>query len=144
MERAAWPPAAGDNWIGVPNIAGAVAALPSGSRVLLTIGRKEIAPFLTRSDISGVARMIEKSFLPMPSNWQLILARPPFSFEDERKLLHDHGISHLVTKNAGGAQTEAKLLAARALQLPVIMIARPTKPQAQTFASAPALVAALK
>ena len=60
LEREPWVPAAGDRWIGVPNIAGAVAALPSGSRVLLTIGRKEIAPFLSRSDISGVARMIEK------------------------------------------------------------------------------------
>jgi precorrin-6A/cobalt-precorrin-6A reductase len=144
LEREPWAPAVRDHWIGVPTIAGAVAALPSGARVLLTIGRKEIAPFLARSDIFGVARMIEKSPLPMPPNWQLLLARPPFSFEDERKLLHDHHISHLVTKNAGGVQTEAKLLAARALNLPVIMIARPTKPKGQTFASAPALVAALK
>jgi precorrin-6A/cobalt-precorrin-6A reductase len=144
LEREAWQPAAGDSWIGVLNITRAVDALPSGSRVLLTIGRKEIAPFLARRDISGVARMIEKSPLPMPPNWELILARPPFSFKDERKLLHDHHISHLVTKNAGGAQTEAKLLAARALNLPVIMIARPDKPKGQTFASALALVAALK
>jgi precorrin-6A/cobalt-precorrin-6A reductase len=144
LEREPWAPAAADHWIGVPTIAGAVAALPSGARVLLTIGRKEIAPFLARSDISGVARMIEKPALPMPSDWQLILARPPFSLGDERKLLHDHHISYLVTKNAGGVQTEAKLLAARVLHLPVIMIARPDKPKGQTFASAPALVAALK
>ena len=144
LEREPWLPAAGDRWIGVPNIAGAVAALPSGSRVLLTIGRKEIAPFLARGDISGVARMIEKSALPTAPNWQLILARPPFSFGGRTQLCVTSNISHLVTKNAGGAQTEAKLLAARALDLPVIMIARPAKPKAQTFASAPALVAALK
>jgi precorrin-6A/cobalt-precorrin-6A reductase len=144
LEREPWLPAVADHWIGVPNIASAVDAVPPGARVLLTIGRKEIAPFLARGDISGVARMIEKPPLPMATNWQLILARPPFNFEDERKLLNDHHISHLVTKNAGGAQTEAKLLAARALNLPVIMIARPTKPKGQTFASVPALVAALK
>jgi precorrin-6A/cobalt-precorrin-6A reductase len=144
LEREPWMPVAGDNWIGVPSIASAVAALPSGARVLLTIGRKEIAQFLARGDISGVARMIEKSPLPMPRNWQLILARPPFTFEDECKLLRAHHISHLVTKNAGGDQTEAKLLAARELNLPVIMIARPAKPKGQTFASAPALVATLK
>jgi len=144
LEREPWLPTAGDHWIGVPDITGAVAALPGGAHVLLTIGRKEIAPFLARNDLSGLARMIEKSPLQMPPNWQLIIARPPFSFEDERELLHDHHISHLVTKNAGGAQTEAKLLAARALGLPVIMIARPTKPKGQTFASVPALVSALK
>jgi precorrin-6A/cobalt-precorrin-6A reductase len=143
LEREPWVPAAGDHWIGAPTVAGAVDALPSGSRVLLTIGRKEIAPFLARGDISGVARMIEKPSLPVPPNWQLILARPPFSFEGARKLLRDHHISHLVTKNAGGAQTEAKLLTARALHLPVIMIARPAKPKAPTFTSAPALIEAL-
>ena len=144
LEREPWQPAAGDHWIGVPNMADAVAALPSDSRVMLTIGRKEIVPFLARGDISGVARMIEKSPFPVPPSWQLIMARPPFRLEDERKLLRDHHISHLVTKNAGGAQTEAKLLAARALHLPVIMITRPAKPKTQTFASAPALVAALE
>jgi precorrin-6A/cobalt-precorrin-6A reductase len=144
LEREPWQPAAGDHWIGVPNIADAAAALPSDSRVMLTIGRKEIAPFLARGDISGVARMIEISPLPMPANWQVILARPPFSFKAESDLLTKHRITHLVTKNAGGAQTEAKLVAARALGLPVIMIARPVKPKGQTFTSAPALVAALE
>jgi precorrin-6A/cobalt-precorrin-6A reductase len=144
LERELWLPAAADRWIGVPTTAGAVAALPFGARVLLTIGRKEIGPFLARGDLSGVARMIEKSVLPLPSNWLLILTRPPFTFEDERDLLVKHKITHLVTKNAGGAQTEAKLLAARALDLPVIMIARPAKPKGQTFTSASALVAALK
>lgn len=144
LEREPWLPVAGDHWVGVPTIASAVGALPSGSRVLLTIGRKEIAPFLARGDISGIARMIEKSPLPMPANWQVILARPPFSFKAESDLLTKHRITHLVTKNAGGAQTEAKLLAARELNLPVIMIARPAKPEGQTFAFASALVAALK
>ena len=143
LEREPWVLTRGDHWIGVPTTAGALAALPSGARVMLTIGRKEIAPFLARNDISGIARMIEESPLLMPPNWHLIQARPPFSFEDECSLLVEHHISHLVTKNAGGPQTEAKLQAARALSLPVVMIARPTKPKGQTFASSSALVAAL-
>ena len=143
LEREPWQPAAEDHWIGVPNIAGAVAALPLDSHVMLTIGRKEIAPFLERGDISGVARMIEKSPLELPPKWQLVLARPPFNIENEHKLMVTHRITHLVTKNAGGAQTAAKLLAARGLGLPVIMIARPLKPLAQSFATAATLVAAL-
>ena len=143
LEREPWVLAPGDRWIGVASIAGAVNALPSQARIMLTIGRKEIAPFLSRNDISGVARMIEAPPLPMPPHWHLIQARPPFSFEDECSLLVEHHISHLVTKNAGGPQTEAKLQAARELSLPVVMIARPVKPKGQTFASAAALVATL-
>jgi precorrin-6A/cobalt-precorrin-6A reductase len=111
---------------------------------MLTIGRKEIAPFLARNDISGVVRMIEATPLELPFHWLLILARPPFSLADERRLLITHDITHLVSKNAGGPQTEAKLVAARELGIPVIMIERPAKPAGRTFSSVSALLAALK
>jgi precorrin-6A/cobalt-precorrin-6A reductase len=143
LERAAWTPLPADNWISVQNVEGAVAVLPNSARVLLTIGRKEIAAFLTRIDLSGIARMIEKPSFELPPNWILVLARPPFSVEEEGKLLALHKITHLVTKNAGGKLTVAKLIAARSLRIPVVMIARPPKPPAPAFGSAPALVAAL-
>lgn len=143
LERAAWLPLPADNWISVPTTEAAVAALPDAARVLLTIGRKEIAGFLTRDDLSGVARMIEKPTFDLPPNWALVLARPPFSVEAERELLAFHKITHLVSKNAGGKLTVAKLIAARGLRIPVVMIERPQKPPAQVFGSAPALVAAL-
>ena len=69
-----------------------------------------------------------------------MLARPPFSVEAERELLAFHKITHLVTKNAGGKLTVAKLIAARALRMPVVMIERPQKPPAPAFGSAAALV----
>ena len=69
--------------------------------------------------------MIEKPPFELPPNWTLLLARPPFSVEAERDLLALHKITHLVTKNAGGKLTVAKLMAARALRIPVVMIARP-------------------
>jgi precorrin-6A/cobalt-precorrin-6A reductase len=143
LERAAWTPLPADNWMSVQNVEAAVAVLPNAARLLLTIGRKEIAAFLARDDLSGVARMIEKPPLDLPPNWALVLARPPFSVEAERELLAFHKITHLVTKNAGGKLTVAKLIAARAQRIPVVMIARPQKPLAPLFGSAPALVAAL-
>jgi precorrin-6A/cobalt-precorrin-6A reductase len=54
-----------------------------------------------------------------------------------------HKTTHLVTKNAGGKLTVAKLIAARAQRIPVVLIERPQKPQAPTFGSASALVAAI-
>ncbi|MGB9141998.1 MAG: cobalt-precorrin-6A reductase [Aestuariivirga sp.] len=143
LERQAWVPSSGDTWEPVADIRAAAACLPTGARIMLTIGRKEIAPFLARDDLSGVVRMIERNTLVMPAPWHLILARPPFNLEDETRMMISHGITHLVTKNAGGTQTEAKLQAARTLGVPVIMIERPAKHKAPTFASATSLVAAL-
>jgi precorrin-6A/cobalt-precorrin-6A reductase len=55
----------------------------------------------------------------------LILSRPPYTLDDERALFKREGITHLVTKNSGGEQTAAKLLAAREAGAEVIMVARP-------------------
>ncbi len=61
----------------------------------------------------------------------MITARGPFAYGDEIKLLRAHDIEVLVTKNSGGTATAAKLAAARALDLPVIMVDRPEVPDAQ-------------
>jgi precorrin-6A/cobalt-precorrin-6A reductase len=133
LERAAWRAGAGDRWTPVASAAEAAAALPAGARALVTVGRKEIAPFLARPNVSGLARMIEPPALPLPSGWTLLCERPPFSVESEQLLMQAHGIDCLVSKNAGGGATAAKLVAARDLGIPVIMVQRPLKPEVQTF-----------
>ena len=136
LERPAWTPAPQDRWIDVDSVAAAVTALPSRSRAFVTVGRKDIASFFAREDISGVARMIEQPQVAVPPAWALLLARPPFTCGAEKALMTREHITHLVSKNAGGEQTEAKLDAARELGLPVIMIRRPCKPSVTSFASA--------
>lgn len=135
LELPAWQADDNDNWTSVHSVSEAAAILPSGARVLLTIGRKEIAPFVSRADVSGLARMIEPPAQPLPSNWNLVLARPPFLTGDEVLLMRRNSISHLVSKNAGGAMTEAKLEAARRLSMPVVMIERPQKPKTEVLNS---------
>jgi precorrin-6A/cobalt-precorrin-6A reductase len=144
LERPAWRPQAGDRWTTVSSVAEAASSLPGGSRALVAIGRKEIAPFLARQDISGVARMIEAPETPLPARWTLLLQRPPFTVEAERRLMGEHAITRLVTKNAGGGATEAKLVAARALGIPVTMVQRPLKPAVQTFDKVEELAAAVR
>lgn len=144
LERPPWQPTAADRWSMARCIAEAALLVPEGARVLLTIGRKDIQPFLVREDVSGVARMIEPPAVELPPRWRLLLARPPFSRAPELQMMRDHAITCLVTKNAGGSATEAKLVAARDLQIPVIMVQRPLKPAAQSFASAGELAAAAK
>jgi precorrin-6A/cobalt-precorrin-6A reductase len=53
----------------------------------------------------------------------------------EAALFRKLGIDWLVTKNAGGQASRAKLDAARHLGLPVAMIARPPQPDCETVSS---------
>jgi precorrin-6A/cobalt-precorrin-6A reductase len=134
LEEPAWLAQAGDDWLPVASVAEAVVSVPRAARVAVTVGRKEIAGFFARSDISGIARMIEPPAVQVPAAWQLLLERPPFSLASEVDLLRAGQVQVLVSKNAGGVRA-AKLDAAAALGLRVIMVARPVQPPAATVAS---------
>ena len=122
--RPAWRGEAGDRWQSVANVQQAADVLSPGHRVFLTIGRQKLAPFFARDDVRIVARMIEAPTVPVPPHVEIILARPPFEVSDEAELMQAREINVLVTKNAGGPSVESKLIAARNLGLPVIMIER--------------------
>lgn len=144
LERLAWEPQAGDRWIEAGSIAEAAAALPSGARALVTIGRKDIAAFFERPDIGGVARMIEAPLANVPDGWEIVRARPPFTLQSEMGLLRWHVISHVVSKNAGGEDTYAKIAAARETKIPVVMLKRPAKPAAVMLVSPELLLGELR
>lgn len=135
FERRPWSAGEGDHWTTVGTAADAASAVPPGARVLLTTGRKDLDPFFARGDVSGIARMIEEPPVNPPPNWRILRERPPFTVPGEEALMRDNAITHLVTKNAGGRATDAKLTAARSLGIPVVMIARPAKPEVPRFAA---------
>ena len=130
VERPAWLPEPDDNWLPVPDLATAADAIHANGyrRVFLTTGRKELAPFAAVAGVRFVVRSIEWPD-PMPiTDACVILDRGPFAERDEEALLIEHGIDAIVTKNSGGTATAAKLAAARALGLPVVMVERPPNP----------------
>ncbi|MES0883033.1 cobalt-precorrin-6A reductase [Roseibium sp. SCP14] len=129
LERPAWQAGPRDLWQSVASMNEAANALAPGARAFLAIGRKEIQAFTKRSDIYGLARMIEPPSPPLPASWDLILTRPPHSADEEAELFRARHITHVVTKNSGGERSYAKIEAARHLQLPVIMIERPKLPE---------------
>lgn len=123
--RPPWTPQPGDDWREVGDMAAAARAVPA-SPCFLTVGRTELAPFAARRDIAFVARVIDR---PDPApDFTYVEARGPFVLDDELGLLERHGIRSIVTKNSGGPAAEAKLVAARRLGLPVIMVRRPPPP----------------
>jgi precorrin-6A/cobalt-precorrin-6A reductase len=143
LTRPAWEPAAGDRWTGVPDIAGAVAALDRPpERVMLAIGRQNLAEFAPRPQHFYLLRLIDPPTEPLPfPDAHVIVDRGPFDAEADRRLMEAHGIGLVVSKNAGGSGAYAKIAAARALGLPVVMIDRPALP-ARTEAHDPETVLA--
>jgi precorrin-6A/cobalt-precorrin-6A reductase len=130
VDRPPWRPQAGDRWIFAPDMAAAALALGrEPRRVLLTVGRQDLAPFKDQPQHLYLARSIDApSPGDLPAGAQVLLARGPFTQADEERLLSERRIDVVVTKNAGARATEAKLAAARALGLRVIMVDRPPRP----------------
>ena len=143
LTRPAWIEPQYAFWSHVPDAEAAAAALPAGARVLLTVGHRGLQTFLARSDCSFVVRSIEPPEKPLPVNARSLIARPPFFVGGETELMKYEGISHLITKNSGGVQTEAKLKAAQQLRLVVLMIARPQLPPAHEVPTVGRAIAAL-
>lgn len=134
LRRPPWRPLPGDRWSEVADVEGAVPALgPEPRRVFLTIGRQALAPFAAAPQHRYLVRTIEPvgDALRVP-HLDLVAARGPFAEADERALMVREGVEVLVSKNAGGTATAAKLAAARALGLSVIMVRRPAKPLVET------------
>ena len=130
-------------WHHMPDSQAAADILPAGARVLLTVGHRSLDTFLKRSDCSFVVRSIEPPEKPLPVNARSLIARPPFFVGAETELMRYEGITHLVTKNSGGVQTEAKLKAAQQLRVAVLMIARPQLPPATEAPTVGRAIAAL-
>ena len=130
LVRPPWQSVPGDRWIDVATVEEAVGAIPAEARrVFLTVGVRSLAPFAARPDLWFLVRLVDEPAEPIPlSRNRLICARGPFAEADERALLTEHRIDCLVTRASGGDATAAKLAAARALGLPVVMVRRPVPP----------------
>ncbi|MCZ4280713.1 cobalt-precorrin-6A reductase [Kiloniella laminariae] len=132
LQRPAWKAQKKDLWSYLPDLAGAVnyiKNLPSGRRVFLTTGQQELSAFAALPHHHFIARMIEApDFESPPANMDILLERGPFSLAQELALMKQYQIDLLVSKNSGGQATEAKLKAAQALAVPVLMIERPPVP----------------
>ncbi len=139
LVRPQWERVTGDNWIEVESVESAAKAIPeSVNRIFITSGRQQLEPFLQRSHIYPktwyLMRSIDLPDVELP-NSKMLLDRGPFSLEQERKLLRDYQIQAIVSKNSGGNATYAKIIAARELAIPIMMVQRPVMPEGEKVTS---------
>ncbi|MEU4311972.1 cobalt-precorrin-6A reductase [Nocardia sp. NPDC024068] len=129
LQRPGWTAGPGDRWYPVPDTTAAAAtAATLGARILLTVGRQEVGAFAEYPRPWYLIRAIDPPEVALPPRHELLLARGPFTVDDEAALLARHRIEVVVTKNSGGSATAAKLAAARDAGLAVVIVDRPPVP----------------
>lgn len=128
FERPAWSEKPGDDWRLADDLASAVStACGIGKRVFLSAGRVPTAAVEPFPDHWFLMRASDPS-VDMPANVRTILGKGPFTRDSELELLDGHRIAVVVAKMAGGNAAYAKIEAARALGLPVVLLKRPEPP----------------
>jgi precorrin-6A/cobalt-precorrin-6A reductase len=131
LRRPGWTAGPGDDWRRVPSLpaaAEAVAAL--AERVFLTTGRQGASAFAHLHRQWFLLRCVDPPEPPLPPRLEVIRDRGPFTEAGELDLMRRHAVEVLVTKDSGGPMTAAKLVAARRLGLPVVMVDLPPEPSA--------------
>jgi len=135
LRRAPWQPQQGDDWRMVDGWMGVLDAIAPFSRVLFTLGRE---PLVHLGEVPAHQHWTVRCLDAHAGHARarVIDARGPFTLEGERALVDAGRFDVIVSKNSGGAATEAKLAVARERGLPVVMMRRPALPAAQReFAS---------
>jgi precorrin-6A/cobalt-precorrin-6A reductase len=142
LTRPPWHAGAGDRWTHVADLDAAVAALDGPPRrVMLALGRMHVERFAARPQHLYLLRFVDApERAPALPHHRLVIDRGPFTASGDRRLLEAHGTELVVCKNAGGEGAVAKLVAARALGLPVLMIDRPALPPRRTCDSVAAVL----
>jgi precorrin-6A/cobalt-precorrin-6A reductase len=138
LRRPAWQAQSGDNWIKAASLEEAASEISRGpwQRIFLSTGRQEITHFAGLTNRWFLLRTVDPLVPPLPAPIRRVeVGRGPFDLAAETLLLKTWGIDLLVTKNSGGTATYAKIAAARAQKLPVIMITRPQTPEGKNVSS---------
>jgi precorrin-6A/cobalt-precorrin-6A reductase len=127
LQRPGWSAGPGDDWRWVSDLDEAAASVADAASVFLTTGRQGLAAF---AGLRGavLVRSVDPPEAPLPPRTTVVLARGPFTVEEETALMREHAVDVLVTKDSGGAMTAAKLTAARELGVPVVLVRRPPLP----------------
>jgi precorrin-6A/cobalt-precorrin-6A reductase len=127
LRRPPWRRHPLDRWIEVDDMAAAAEVVGRvGRRAFLTVGAGEIACFAAADGVRFLVRLVDPPLQRLPLRChEVVIGRGPFTLAEERHRLERHAVDVLVCKASGGAATEAKIVAARDLGIPVIMVRRP-------------------
>ena len=123
--RLPWQKQQGDTWLEVKSLEEAARTLPPSARIFLALGRQYLEAFKSRNDCHFVIRMVDEPTEPLGfSSCVTLAAKPSADWQEEKTLFQKHQITHLVVRNSGGDGGYAKIIAARDMGLPVVMVSQ--------------------
>lgn len=137
LRRPAWQPQSGDDWRMADTWTELIDAMAPFARPLFTLGREPLAHL---DEIPAHQYWTIRCLDAHPGNAhaRILDARGPFTLDGERDLFAASRIDVVISKNSGGAATEAKLAVARERGLPVLMLRRPDLPAVEREFTRPA------
>lgn len=128
LRRSGYRRQRGDRWTLVPDIASAAQLIRADARVFATTGGEDLAALRRLKARLFIRRRAARPG-PCPLRGAVYLGGAgPFSVAQEMRLMRRHRIDWLITRDAGGAGSYPKLVAARRLGIRVVLIARPVAP----------------
>lgn len=118
-----------DRWVEVRDLAGAVGAVASVARtVLLALPERDLAAFEAVGGLRFPVRLMRPPLRwDRPACFNPQVCPPPAGREAEIALLRRTGAQAVVMRATGAEDDAPLVLAARALDLPVVMIRRPVE-----------------
>lgn len=128
FDRPGWEPVEGDQWTPVRDIEAVLRRLDRlrPRNIFLPLGRKELPRFEAVPKHNYLIRSIEIFDPPLNlPHVSYIRTRPPYEKADEIDLMKRHRIDLMIVKNSGGTLIYGKMVAARELGIPILMIRRP-------------------
>lgn len=128
LRRPAWTPQDGDRWVDVADMTAVRDAIAPFARVFTNVGRAMLPALASFEGDLFVRQTTQHAAPPPQANMQYIFGSPPFSYDAEVALLRDLAVDAVLFRNTGGAASETKVTAARALGLQIVMLARPPAP----------------
>ena len=143
LRRPPWTAVAGDRWTPVDGVSQAVHAIgEKPRRVFVALGRNELDAFAGTPRHFYLIRSVDPVAPPLPlPQVCYVTARGPFDEASDRALMETHGIDVVIAKNSGGSAGYAKIAAARALGVEVILVRRPAASAAPAVETMDAAIA---
>lgn len=130
LERPAWEIAGHARWRQAADVAQANAMIMPGQRVFCATGWDSLPDFAAFAGEKLLLRQTRRHARPAPlPHVELVFGDPPFTAAQEQALFARLRVDVLICRNLGGAASRPKLDAAEALDLEVILVARPEAPE---------------
>ena len=127
--RKSWIATFRDRWSVCTTVSEAAQSLPETARVFSNTGWLSLPQYAEFRGQKVFLRQTHAVTSEPPYPFiQWVEGTPPFSQEQEERLFSRLSVTHLICRNVGGAASMSKLLAARRLNLPVLMVSRPSPP----------------